>query len=338
MAAAIMAFQVSGNILRRPSLSHSFDHFKNTLSSVFKKSFNKQPFLKDSQQIPMQIDVSKSIKNAYVNLLDAFVDSVFEFVDQPLLPSQSDFAPVDELKEALLITNIEGTIPDNFPEGPNPLFGGLKMTKSMLGMSSHIWVEGEGMLHALYFKKDSDGSWNVVYNKRHVETETFKLEKQRKKPCFLPAIEGDSLSILSSYLLNLLRFGKVNKYISNTNIFKHSGKFYSIAENHMPQEIDILTLNTLGNWDVNGAWNRPFISHPKRALGTGELVILGVDATKPFVELGVISADGKKLVHKVDLKMDRCSICHDIGVTQRYNVIMDFPLTIDIKRLISGGP
>ena len=36
----------------------------------------------------MQIDVSKSIKNAYVNLLDAFVDSVFEFVDQPLLPSQ----------------------------------------------------------------------------------------------------------------------------------------------------------------------------------------------------------------------------------------------------------
>uniref|UniRef100_A0A2N9FPS3 Uncharacterized protein n=1 Tax=Fagus sylvatica TaxID=28930 RepID=A0A2N9FPS3_FAGSY len=112
MAAAIMAFQVSGNILRRPSsLSHSFDHFKNTLSSVFK------PFLKDSQQIPMQIDVSKSIKNAYVNLLDAFVDSVFEFVDQPLLPSQSNFAPVDELKEALLITNIEGTIPDNFPEG-----------------------------------------------------------------------------------------------------------------------------------------------------------------------------------------------------------------------------
>jgi carotenoid cleavage dioxygenase-like enzyme len=30
---------------------------------------------------------------------------------------QSNFAPVDELKEALLITNIEGTIPDNFPEG-----------------------------------------------------------------------------------------------------------------------------------------------------------------------------------------------------------------------------
>lgn len=60
-----------------------------------------------------------------------------------------------------------------------------------------------------------------------------------------------------------LRFGKVNKYISNTNVFEHSGKFYSIAENHIPQEIDILTLKTLGNWDAPGGWNRPFTSHPK---------------------------------------------------------------------------
>ena len=29
------------------------------------------------------------------------------------------------------------------------------------------------------------------------------------------------------------------------------------------------------------------------------------------------SADGKKLVHKVDLKLNRCTLCHDIGVTQR---------------------
>ncbi|KAL7188487.1 hypothetical protein ACSBR1_038364 [Camellia fascicularis] len=60
-----------------------------------------------------------------------------------------------------------------------------------------------------------------------------------------------------------LRFGKVNKDISNTNVFEHSGKFYTIAENHLPQEIDILTLETLGHWDANGAWNRPFTSHPE---------------------------------------------------------------------------
>ncbi|KAF2304414.1 hypothetical protein GH714_030833 [Hevea brasiliensis] len=60
-----------------------------------------------------------------------------------------------------------------------------------------------------------------------------------------------------------LRFGKVNKDLCNTNVFEHSGKFYSIAENQIAQEIDIISRETLGNWDVNGAWKRPFSSHPK---------------------------------------------------------------------------
>ncbi|XP_059639102.1 carotenoid 9,10(9',10')-cleavage dioxygenase 1-like [Cornus florida] len=337
MAISTCEFQVNCCV-QRPSISRRVDYFKTSLSSTFK------PLLRELQQIPLRISVSEIIKNTSVRLLDAFVDSLFEFNDHPLLPSQSNFAPVEELGEAFHVTNIDGRIPDDFSEGvyirngPNPLFGGLKSTKSMFGRSSHIWVEGEGMLHALYFNKDSGGSWTVFYNNKHVHTETFKLERQRNKPSFLPAIEGDTPAILAAYLLNLLRFGKVNKYISNTNVFMHSGKFYSIAENHMPQEIDILTLETLGNWDVDGSWNRPFTSHPKKAPGTGELVLMGFDAKKPYFELGVISADGKKLVHEVDLKFNRCTVCHDIGVTQRYNVIIDFPLTIDINRLIRGGP
>ena len=60
-----------------------------------------------------------------------------------------------------------------------------------------------------------------------------------------------------------MRSGKVNKYISNTNVFEHSGKFYSVAESHMPQEIDIFSLKTLNNWELSAVWNRPFTSHPK---------------------------------------------------------------------------
>ncbi|KAI7757456.1 hypothetical protein M8C21_018443 [Ambrosia artemisiifolia] len=194
------------------------------------------------------------------------------------------------------------------------------------------------MLHTLYFKKESDGKWSVSYKNKHVETETLKMEKQRNTPSFLPAIEGDSPAILSAYLLNFLRFGTVNKLLSNTSVFEHSGKFYAAAENHLPQEIDIRTLNTLRNWNVNGSWNRPFTAHPKKAPGSGELVMMGVDAVKPFFEIGIISEDGNRLVHRADLKFERCSLCHDIGVTMRYNVILDFPLTIDIKRLVNGGP
>lgn len=84
------------------------------------------------------------------------------------------------------------------------MFGGLKSTKSIFGESSPLWVEGEGMLHALYFSKGINGNWTVVYNNGHVETDTFKLEKLRNEPCFHPAIQGDPLAVFTSFLLNLV--------------------------------------------------------------------------------------------------------------------------------------
>jgi hypothetical protein len=33
-----------------------------------------------------------------------------------------------------------------------------------------------------------------------------------------------------------LRFGKVNKNISNTNVFEHAGRVYAVAESHQPRE------------------------------------------------------------------------------------------------------
>ncbi|PHT69377.1 hypothetical protein T459_28864 [Capsicum annuum] len=290
------------------------------------------------------MDVPKATKETSFKLLDTFVDLTFEFVDQPLLPSKSNFAPVEEIGEAVTVTEIEGKIPDDFPEGvyirngSNPLFGGLKSSKSIFGKSSHLWIEGEGMLHALYFTKvkGKGSKWNVLYKNKYVETDTFNIEKNRKKPGFIPNMEGDALAVLMATLLNLLRFGVFDKYTSNTNVFEHAKKYYSIAENHMPQEINIQTLETLGNWTVNGAWNQSFTAHPKKVPVTGELVIMGTYPIKPYFELGVISADGKQMVHKVDLNFNKCILCHEMGVTERYNVILDFPLTLDLNRLIRG--
>ncbi|KAM7260115.1 hypothetical protein ACFE04_015856 [Oxalis oulophora] len=325
----MMKFQVNCSVQRlSASVPSKFDHFKTTLSSsVFK------PLTRGIKQLPLQI-----------KLLDAFVDSVFEFIDQPLLPLQSNFSPIDELREAIVVTSIEGQIPNDFPEGiyvrngPNPLYGGLKSTKSMFGTSVPIWVEGEGMLHAMYFNQESDESWTIVYNNKHVQTDTYLWEKQRYKPAIMPVAQGDAPAILIGVLLNFLRFGEPCKNLSNTNIFVQGGKFYSIAETHRPQEIDLFTLESKGVWDVQGAWTRAFTSHSKKVPGTGERIISGLGAIKPYFELGVISADGKQLKHKVDLKLDRCTFAHDLGVTERYSVFMDFPLTMDIFRLCKGGP
>ncbi|KAF5933715.1 hypothetical protein HYC85_029886 [Camellia sinensis] len=115
------------------------------------------------------------------------------------------------------------------------------------------------------------------------------MEKQRNKPSYLPAVEGDSPAILAAFVLNALRFGDVNKILSNTSVFEHGGKYYSVAENYLAQEIDISSLSTLDDWDLGGAWGRPFTTHPKKAPRSGELVIMGVDAVKPYYVVGVIS-------------------------------------------------
>ncbi|KAK1370241.1 Carotenoid oxygenase [Heracleum sosnowskyi] len=339
MAICTATFRTKLSAEKPSSTSHTFGRLITTMISSFK------PLLSEFQHIPMRIDVQKTWKDSSMKILDVFVDTVFKFEDQPYLENQSNFAPIEEIGNKVLLKDLHGTIPSEFPEGtyvrigPNPLFGGLKSAISRFGRSSHIWVEGEGMIHAIYFEKDnSDAICKIYYNNKHVQTQTFIMESKKNKPCFIPTVEGDSAAVFSAYLLNMLRFGKVNKVISNTNIFEHSRKYYSIAESDMPQEIDIQTLDTLGEWDVGGTWNRPFTSHPKKAPGTGELVFMGFDAIKPFLELGIISADGMKLVHKVDLNYKRSSLTHDIGVTERFNVLLDFPLTVDINRLIRGGP
>lgn len=157
---------------------------------------------------------SRALKDAPQRFLDALVDATFRFTDQALnsaevgslggnetkpsmafppscmltvsigLCLQSNFAPVDETGEAIEIhqSQIQGAIPDGFPEGvyirngdgfshfpllalsvsmserereserpvnivlgSNPLFGALHSTSSVLGQSREIWVEGEGM-------------------------------------------------------------------------------------------------------------------------------------------------------------------------------------------------
>ncbi|KAK1267644.1 Carotenoid 9,10(9',10')-cleavage dioxygenase 1 [Acorus gramineus] len=111
---------------------------------------------------------------------------------------------------------------------------------------------------------------------------------------------------------------------------------YMRTENHLPYEIDKSNLKTGKIWDVNGAWDRPFTSHPKqRAPGTGEMVIMGVNAVKPYYVVGVISADGEKLLNKVDVKFETPTLSHEIGITENYNIILDYPIRFGLSRLLA---
>nr|CAB3445760.1 unnamed protein product [Digitaria exilis] len=135
-----------------------------------------------------------------------------------------------------------------------------------------------------------------------------------------------------------MRFRKPVKDSANTNIFEHAGRVFAITENHLPYEINIDNLETLGPYDINGDWEQPFTSHPKKVCSSGELVIMGINPEKPHYLVGVISSGGQRLLHKVDLKFEKAKFIHDIGVTTKYNIIIDFPLRFGISRTLLQKP
>ncbi|XP_047071128.1 carotenoid 9,10(9',10')-cleavage dioxygenase 1-like [Lolium rigidum] len=322
---------------RRPSsISISATRLSHKIISTAK------PYFKElQQQFALRTGAVNSISK---RLLGAFVESTFTLSHQPLRPTEGNFAPVKEIGEIQEILDIAGNIPADFPEGvyirngSNPLFGALHSSKSIFGKSHDIWVEGEGMLHGLYFTKSSDNTWTISYTNRYVQSDTYRLEKELKKPCFIPSTDGDLPAVLIAAALNILMYGKAFKNISNTSVFEHAGRVFSAAENDNPHEIDLYSLGTLGSWNVDGEWKMPFTAHPKVIPGTGELVIFGFNLDRPFLTVGIVSADGKKLKRKVDIELDRCTYCHELGVTATYNIILDTPLTLSKGRMLRGAP
>ncbi|KAI5074323.1 hypothetical protein GOP47_0010284 [Adiantum capillus-veneris] len=287
-----------------------------------------------SHSTKMITGLMNGAKNAIVQ---ATVDTLFKDSKEVNIAFEGNFGPVDEIGSRVPLEVIDGAIPFDFPtgvyirNGPNPQFGG-KIKNSPFGRLNHHWFEGDGMLHATYFGLGG----GVSYQNKYVETEGYREERKQGKQLWLNNIDGDPKAILMAYFFNQLRFNKVNKATCNTTIFTHNGRLFANAESDIPIEILPYNLESIGPWDVGKQWGRPFTSHPKIVQETGEMVIFGFSAMKPYYTTGVISADGKALIHTCDAELDIPMFSHELAITQNYDIIMYMPLTLDVTRAIQG--
>ncbi|KAI5002047.1 hypothetical protein ZWY2020_026697 [Hordeum vulgare] len=291
VALASTYIQPPPHICRCSSSSRRSPPITRPNATRFSTQIKTTPYLKELQRhLTVRLgEASDAMSNAYKALLDAFVESTFTFSDQLLRPTESNFAPVDEVGERIKIMEIEVTIPADFPEGvyirngSNPLFGALHTVSSIFGQTEDIWVEGEGMLHALYFSRSSvDGTaaWSLSYGNRYVQSDSYTVEKARRRPCFLSVTKGNRLAMLAASLLNM------------------------VCQLFLSQRVGNLRINIM----------------------------------KPYLTIGLVSEDGMKLEQMVDLKLDRCTFCHEIGITKMYNIIMDMPLTLSASRILRAAP
>ncbi|OAE33836.1 hypothetical protein AXG93_3559s1020 [Marchantia polymorpha subsp. ruderalis] len=296
---------------------------------------------------PREVPKHGGIEGAVGLLTKAIANGIFSILQYKLLEDENiytkgNFAPVEEIGDKLPVQILSGAIPQNFPSGtyirtgPNPMFHG-KYAKSIVGSTKFHWFEGDGMLHATYIEKRGD-EYHLSYKNKFVEAAGYLVDKEAGKPLVLQTMEGSPWGLLINGLLNQARFGFQSKPTCNTSIYVHGGRVFAASENNLPYEINVSDLSTVGVFDFKGAWSMDnFTAHPKIDPKTKELIGQGFSVTeKPHNAVGVISADGETLIHEIGLDSGRTCLNHDLAITERYIVILDFPICIDPLQILEG--
>lgn len=241
----------------------------------------------------------------------------------PALPYLSgNFAPIlaecdadDVIVEGEMPRDLNGAL---YRTGPNPMFPPLGQ--------SHHWFLGEGMVHALFVE---DG--RVRYRNRWVRTEQYNAQRKAGRRLYSSGFGLDAGDPSVA--------GKPRN-VANTNIVPHAGKLFALDEGSSPVAMNPETLETVGTSTFDGRYKGPMTAHPKIDAETGEMFFFGYMAAGPAtpdIAFNVVDRTGA-LTRSERFKAPFAAMVHDFAITDRHVVFPIFPATIDVQRIIKGGP
>lgn len=242
------------------------------------------------------------------------------FPNNPFL--QANFAPVMAECDAPELVVTEGELPRDlagtlYRNGPNPMFPPFG--------DKHHWFLGEGMVHAIHVE-----GGKASYRNRWVRTEQY--EAQRKA--------GERLVPTGFGEAGVAGAESIKRNVANTNIVWHAGKLLALDEGNSPVAMDGDTLDTRGSWTFEGKYEGPMTAHPKFDPRTGEMHFFGYMAAGPgsaVMSYQVVDRDGK-LMRTDMFPTPYASMVHDFIVTDEHVIFPIFPATIDVERIMKGGP
>jgi carotenoid cleavage dioxygenase-like enzyme len=234
-----------------------------------------------------------------------------------------NFSPVAQERDADDMEVI-GTIPEDLQGhflrvGPNPVH--------VFSEAAYHTFDGDGMIHAIEFDRGA-----ARYRNRFIENEGFKLERERGDWVY----KGMN-SLMDPTPSRVPEGAPASKNLANTAFAFHNNTLYALHEPSQPTVIALPGLETIGPTDFGGKLTHPFTAHPKIDKKTGEMMTYGYSFQAPFVSYSVINEQGE-LVHSTPITIPRSIFMHDFAVTEKYTLFLDFPITLDIGRAISGGP
>lgn len=207
---------------------------------------------------------------------------------------------------------VEGEVPKDLfgayvRNGPNSVFE----PKSL-----YHWFDGDGMIHAVYFRDGKAG-----YRSRFVRTEGL-ADEIRAEGSVWPGIMGPfDLEQKPHYL----------KDTANTDVIYHNGHLLALW--YMcgkPYRLDPITLDPRGCDDFGGKLSTTVSSHPKIDERSGELAYFTLADESPFMTYGVVAADGQ-LAHTTPIDLPGPRATHDLTITEHYTILHDFPFFHDVE-------
>ena len=221
---------------------------------------------------------------------------------------QGNFAPV-EREQTLGELRVRGALPPEFSgvllrTGPNPI-GPIP--------EKHHWFVGDGMLHGIEISRGrARGYRNRFVRTSHVE-EVLGLPAAPLSP-HAPFYQGSG----------------------SVNVIRHAGRILALSEAGLPYEM-AGTLETVRQYDFDGALRSSMTAHPKLDPVTGELCFFGYDIGEVPLRYHVADARGR-LARSLDIKMPKSAITmmHDFGVTATRVVFMDLPVVFDLSLVEQG--
>ncbi len=189
--------------------------------------------------------------------------------------------------------------------GPNPA--------GPVDPANHHWFSGDGMVHGVCLQNGA-AKW---YRNRYVGSSN------------LSALRGQA--DIPGRNWNDSGTGP------NTSVGGFAGTTWAMVEaGGVPVELDY-ELATIGRNDFYGTLPGAFSAHPKYDPGTGEMhaMVYAWAEWMDHVQYVVVGSDGR-VRRTVDIPLPGMSMIHDMSLTERYAVVYDQPVTVDLNIAMEG--
>ena len=222
---------------------------------------------------------------------------------------QGNYGPVAEEVTAFDLP-VVGEIPAELAgrylrNGPNPM--------SEVDQSTHHWFIGDGMVHGVRLL-GGKAEW---YRNRYVGSTSVSQRRGQ------PDIPG--------------RNWNDNPGGPNTNVGGFAGTTWAMVEaGGCPVELTY-ELETVGRNDFFGTLPGAYTAHPKVDADTGEIhaVVYALPQWLDHVQYVVVGTDGR-VRRTVDVPVNDGPMVHDMSLTQKYAIVYDMPVTLNIEMAMEG--